>query len=61
MMASLPFQTGNRLDALKGSLAGFHSIRINEYRISFKWKGLGAASVQILDYHKDGCAHPDCA
>jgi proteic killer suppression protein len=53
VLSDLASPPGNRLEALKGSLAGFHSIRINDqYRIVFKWKGLGAASVQILDYHK---------
>jgi proteic killer suppression protein len=29
---------GNRLEALKGTLAGFHSIRINDqWRIIFRW------------------------
>jgi toxin HigB-1 len=43
---------GNRLEALKGRLAGFHSIRINDqYRIIFKWAGQGAEKVQVLDYH----------
>lgn len=43
---------GNRLESLKGKLAGFHSIRINDqYRIIFKWAGHGAEKVQVLDYH----------
>jgi toxin HigB-1 len=43
---------GNRLEALKGSLSGMHSIRINDqYRIIFKWSGPGAEKVQVLDYH----------
>ncbi len=43
---------GNRLEALKGDLKGYHSIRINnQWRIIFKWSG-GAHDVQILDYHK---------
>ena len=43
---------GNRLEALKGSLAGFHSIRINDqWRIVFRWDGGDAHQVSIADYH----------
>ena len=43
---------GNRLEALKGSRAGWHSIRINnQYRICFIWKEDGAHEVEITDYH----------
>ena len=43
---------GNRLEALKGDFAGFHSIRINnQWRIVFKWKASNAHDVQIVDYH----------
>ena len=42
---------GNRLEALKGSLAGYHSIRINDqWRIVFRWSD-GAYEVQVVDYH----------
>ncbi|MCX6140146.1 MAG: type II toxin-antitoxin system RelE/ParE family toxin [Candidatus Kapabacteria bacterium] len=42
----------NRLEALKGSLKGFHSIRINDqYRIVFRWNAGNADDVQIIDYH----------
>ncbi|HWB55229.1 MAG TPA: type II toxin-antitoxin system RelE/ParE family toxin [Tepidisphaeraceae bacterium] len=42
---------GNRLEALKGRLSGFHSIRINnQWRIVFRWRD-GAHEVQIVDYH----------
>ncbi len=44
---------GNRLEALKGNLAGFNSIRINEqYRIVFKFENGNASEVKITDYHK---------
>ena len=44
---------GNRLEALKGNLKGFHSIRINDqWRIIFQWIDNGAIKVQIIDYHK---------
>lgn len=43
---------GNRLEALKGKLAGFHSIRINnQWRIVFRWSDSGPADVAITDYH----------
>jgi proteic killer suppression protein len=42
---------GNRLEALKGRLAGYHSIRVNDqWRIVFQWRE-GAYEVQIVDYH----------
>ena len=43
---------GNRLEALKGDLAGFHSIRVNDqWRIVFRWTDQGPAEVAIADYH----------
>lgn len=43
---------GNRLEALKGDFAGFHSVRINnQWRIVFKWKASNAHDVQVVDYH----------
>ena len=43
---------GNQLEALRGNLAGFHSIRINDqWRIIFKWKAGQASEVTIIDYH----------
>jgi proteic killer suppression protein len=43
--------SGNRLEALKGNLAGYHSVRINQqWRIVFRWDD-GAREVQIVDYH----------
>jgi proteic killer suppression protein len=42
---------GNRLEALRGKLAGHHSIRINDqWRVVFRWDG-GARDVRITDYH----------
>lgn len=42
---------GNRLEALKGSRAGQHSVRINDqWRICFRWES-GAHEVEIVDYH----------
>jgi toxin HigB-1 len=43
---------GNRLEKLKGSLAGYFSIRINDqFRIIFKWSDGNITDVQITDYH----------
>lgn len=43
---------GNRLEALKGDLQGFHSIRVNnQWRIIFRWVEGGAADVSLVDYH----------
>ena len=42
----------NHLEALKGVLQGYYSIRINvQYRIIFIWKAPGAEKVEIVDYH----------
>jgi len=44
---------GNRLEKLKGSRQGQHSIRINEqWRICFIWKNGDAYEVEITDYHR---------
>ena len=44
---------GNRLEALRGSRAGQHSIRINDqWRLCFTWKDGAAEQVQIVDYHR---------
>lgn len=43
---------GNRLEALKGKLAGSHSIRVNDqWRIVFRWKDGRAHDVTVQDYH----------
>ena len=43
---------GNRLEALKGSRKGQHSIRINDqWRVCFRWKTDGPHEVEIVDYH----------
>ena len=42
----------NRLEALRGDLAGKHSIRINDqWRIVFRWESGDAHDVEIVDYH----------
>src|SRR5882757_8844965 len=42
---------GNRLEALRGDLAGKHSIRINDRRVVFRWTDAGPEDVEIIDYH----------
>jgi proteic killer suppression protein len=43
---------GNRLELLKGSRKGQHSIRINDqWRICFRWESDGVYDVEIVDYH----------
>lgn len=42
----------NRLEALKGRLAGFHSIRVNDqWRVVFHWTAAGPTEVDVVDYH----------
>jgi toxin HigB-1 len=51
-LSDLRIPPGNRLESLKGSRLGQHSIRINDqYRICFLWKQDGAHEVEITDYH----------
>lgn len=48
----LKIPPANRLEALKGSLKGRYSIRINDkYRIVFIWGIQGPEEVEIMDYH----------
>jgi toxin HigB-1 len=43
---------GNRLEALKGNLQGFFSIRVNsQWRVIFKWEAGRALEVGLVDYH----------
>ncbi len=51
-LSDMAVPPGNRLEALQGSLRGFHSIRINDqWRIVFRWTENGPAEVGIRDYH----------
>ena len=51
-LQDLAVPPGNRLEALKGNLAGLHSIRVNDqWRIVFRWTDAGPAEVAITDYH----------
>jgi toxin HigB-1 len=43
---------GNHLEALKGNLAGYYSIRVNDqWRIMFRWSSNKADEVYLTDYH----------
>lgn len=43
---------GNRLEALKGDLRGYHSIRVNnQWRLVFRWDREHAHEVRLMDYH----------
>jgi proteic killer suppression protein len=48
----LAIPPGNRLEKLKGDLAGFYSIRVNDqFRMIFKFEAGNASAVKIIDYH----------
>ena len=52
LLSDLASPPGNRLEALRGDLTGFHSIRINDqWRIVFRWTEQGPTDVDIMDYH----------
>jgi toxin HigB-1 len=52
LLDALKSPPGNRLEALKGNLAGRHSIRINDqWRIVFRWTDAGPEEVEIVDCH----------
>jgi proteic killer suppression protein len=43
---------GNRLELLKGDLAGYYSIRVNDqWRIIFRWVDNNAHDASLTDYH----------
>lgn len=43
---------GNRLEVLRGTRAGQHSIRVNDrFRVCFVWTTEGPKDVEIVDYH----------
>jgi proteic killer suppression protein len=52
LLQDLRMPPANRLELLKGSRAGQHSIRINDqWRICFQWDDGAALDVEIVDYH----------
>ena len=51
-LADLRSPPANRLERLRGDLAGQHSIRVNDqWRIVFLWTNGEAHQVRLLDYH----------
>ena len=51
---------GNRFEALRGSRAGQHRIRVNDpYRVCFEWREENAFEVEIVDYHSSEYPWPD--
>jgi len=43
----------NRLEKLRGNLAKYWSLRINDqWRIIFRWDNNDALDVEIIDYHR---------
>lgn len=51
-LSDLKAPPGNRLELLRGGMAGLHSIRVNDqWRIVFRWTQLGPEDVDVLDYH----------
>jgi len=51
-LIDLRVPTANRLEPLRGSRSGQHSIRINDqWRICFLWNEGDAIKVEIVDYH----------
>ncbi len=52
VLGDLRVPPGNRLEALKGGLAGEHAIRVNDqWRLVFRWTPQGPADVRLIDYH----------
>lgn len=51
-LSDLRSPPGNRLEALRGKLAGSYSIRVNDqWRVVFDWTLNGPARVRVTDYH----------
>jgi proteic killer suppression protein len=51
-LADLASPPGNRLERLRGDLAGRFSIRVNDqWRVVFRWTEAGPADVDVRDYH----------
>jgi len=51
-MLDLRSPPGNRLEALKDDLKGWHSIRVNDqWRLVFRWQGNDAHKVRLSDCH----------
>jgi proteic killer suppression protein len=49
----LKIPPANRLERLKGTRRGQHSIRINDqWRLCFRWQDGNAFDVEVVDYHR---------
>jgi plasmid maintenance system killer protein len=47
-----PADAADRI-ALRGDLAGLHSIRVNDqWRVVFRWTSEGPEAVDVVDYHR---------
>lgn len=54
LLQDLRVPPGNQLEALKGKLAGYFSVRVNDqWRVIFKWPShsQGPTDVDVVDYH----------
>ena len=54
VLEDLRVPPGNQLETLKGKLAGYFSIRVNDqWRVIFIWTGnsQGPSHVDVVDYH----------
>ncbi|MCD6039331.1 MAG: toxin, RelE family [Gammaproteobacteria bacterium] len=52
VLDTLRVPPGNKLEILRGSRKGQHSVRINDqWRICFIWKDGDVFEVEIIDYH----------
>ena len=52
VLGDLAVPPGNRLELLRGSYAGYYSVRVNDqWRIVFHWTEAGPEQVTIRDYH----------
>ena len=51
-LSDLAVPPSNRLEKLRGALANFYSVRINDqWRVIFTWSEGEPHEVQIVDYH----------
>lgn len=52
VLSDLAAPPGNRLEQLGGDRSGQFSIRINDqFRVCFRWTGIGPDQVEVTDYH----------
>jgi proteic killer suppression protein len=52
VLEDLRVPPGNRLEALRGDLAGWFSVRVNDqWRLIFCWEDGAAEAVRLVAYH----------